>query len=244
MAEQAEEVGEWRGGKPPGSVKERVKYWFYQFKGEPAKAFDFEKFGGRESAEIAARAHQRAIAVRRGLPTKNQWRICVAPEGREYVEFHIESKGEDFYPRCEVADLPLLENSNWFIHRRGGNRYVFKNARIEGKDTTQYLHSLKRPEWLEVDHINRNGLDNLDANLRDGGCGENQRNHNKQANNTSGVTGVGRSMDDRYWVVRIGKKETYRCKYIRGPNDKNHPAWQEAVALRKEWEAECGFLNG
>ena len=52
------------------------------------------------------------------------------------------------------------------------------------------LHRIFYPEFTEVDHIDRNGLNNLRFNIREGAGKVNANNKGIQINNKSGVTGV------------------------------------------------------
>jgi len=63
-------------------------------------------------------------------------------------------------------------------------------------------------EWpaSEIDHINRNPLDNRWCNLRLSNPSHNHRNHGGYKNNTSGTTGVIWDKSGNRWIVRMNGK--------------------------------------
>ena len=82
---------------------------------------------------------------------------------------------------------------------------------------------------IHLDHINRIKSDNRIANLREVGFKENSWNVAVLANNTSGVTGVYRSVTDGRWTARIKakNKNVYLGTYL---------TFAEAVAARRAGE--------
>src|SRR5690606_17080128 len=58
----------------------------------------------------------------------------------------------------------------------------------------------------EVDHINRNPLDNRKANLRPATSQQNKGNQRKRSTNTSGYKGVTWVKRRGNWMVRVGKR--------------------------------------
>ena len=83
-------------------------------------------------------------------------------------------------------DFILLNQSKWYLTALG---YAAKKG---GKTGIIYMHQLLRkvPIGLEVDHKNRNKLDNRKDNLRAATRSQNQLNRGIQRNNTSGYKGV------------------------------------------------------
>lgn len=86
----------------------------------------------------------------------------------------------------------------------------------------------------QIDHVDGNGTNNAIANLRTVSLSENMKNKRKQANNTSGVTGVSWEKNSSKWEVRImiGGKSVYFGRYA---------DFQQAVSIRKKAETLYGF---
>lgn len=69
------------------------------------------------------------------------------------------------------ADVPLVSAHRWSLHTGG---YAMSAVRSGGSRRTIYMHRLivgappgrERGDWIEVDHINGQKLDNRRANLR------------------------------------------------------------------------------
>lgn len=131
-------------------------------------------------------------------------------------------------PRIYLNPLPQIEGASWidlsqghyslvdtevaliapkFYLRRYKNNdilYGICNIKVDDKWVKQYLHrfvfeyyKLGAPE--EIDHINRNGLDNRRNNLRPATSIQNKGNTDLRSTNKSGYKGV-------YWVE---EKEKY-----------------------------------
>lgn len=100
-------------------------------------------------------------------------------------------------------------------------------------------HYLHRLAWLymtgefpaqgaEVDHINRNKLDNRWENLRVVSASENRHNRGMNGNNTSGVKGVSYHSQRGTWVAEyMNNGKRFR---------KSFKTQEEAVAARKQFE--------
>lgn len=98
-------------------------------------------------------------------------------------------------------------------------------------------------EWPygEVDHINRDGLDNRIHNLRDVDKSTNLRNMKLKKNNSSGYKDVRQRKDTGKWVARGCKTEDgVNIRIYLGQFD----TYEEAVLARKAWETvEGNFPN-
>jgi hypothetical protein len=90
------------------------------------------------------------------------------------------------------------------------------------RSLTAYITEIKKYKHMSqiivgdyYDHKNRNTLDNRRVNLRPADKFQNAQNHNKQRNNTSGITGVGWHKDANKWYARIrtNDKETWLGLY-------------------------------
>jgi len=100
----------------------------------------------------------------------------------------------------EVAKLRRPERGRRFLHDK-----IYKENQ---KSVAIYLHRfiMDCPIGMEVDHINRDGLDNRRANLRICTREENGRNRRIGKNNTSGYHGVSYARTEKRkkrWLVSI-----------------------------------------
>ncbi len=122
-------------------------------------------------------------------------------------------------------EYPTMGRAYAFRARRGG---TYAKCTVSG--VTHFVHSLILPSASIVDHINGNGLDNREVNLRPCTTAQNGANRTGlAANNTSGVTGVAWHSRDKRWTAHI--KAQGRYVYLGSYVDKT-----QAITVRKTAE--------
>ena len=118
------------------------------------------------------------------------------------------------YAIVDDSDYGWLNQLNWtYLKHPEGNESAFRKEWPSNK--TIYMHRLimNAPEGLEVDHINRNRLDNRRCNLRLATRSQNAFNKGLQSNNTSGYRGVyyfPYGMRTRRWLAKIKVNGRYK----------------------------------
>jgi len=94
---------------------------------------------------------------------------------------------------------------------------IYKYIGINGKQYAEhriiwYLLKNINPDDLDIDHINRDTLDNRIENLRLVTTQQNNKNKNKYVNNTTGHPGIYKEANGRYAAVVYLDGKTYRNK--------------------------------
>lgn len=167
---------------------------------------------GRSQTEIAAqfgcsrqRIHQR-IARLKASGEVGRYEAALLRQSKPSLPIRIEGDVAYIALVCgheamiDATDVPLVAHIRWTSRQNEWTRYVFPS----GDDpNVPHLHRFLLGEGPEeIDHANRNGLDNRRANLRPCSHGENMRNRKKPVNGISsrfkGVTRPG-----RYWLAQI-----------------------------------------
>lgn len=86
---------------------------------------------------------------------------------------------------------------------RGGRVYAQRHVRgARRQKTTQKLHTFLTG-WSEVDHRDRDGLNNRRSNLREATRTQNNANMRLRSDSTSGYKGVSWLTRERLWCARI-----------------------------------------
>lgn len=107
------------------------------------------------------------------------------------------------YALVDKDDYPRIGAHTWRLHGRpSGTQYAFRNGKIAGRGITTYMHrellGLLHGDRRQVDHLNRDGLDNRRENLRVVTQAENGQNRSSHRGSSSRYRGV-------YWDSLRGK---------------------------------------
>lgn len=124
----------------------------------------------------------------------------------------------------------IAQFSSWHF----SNGYAFTSVWVEGKQKTLYMHHVVKPlgdSKLYLDHVDGDGLNNQEDNLRHVTSIQHARNRRRNGNNTSGIKGISWNDQKGLWHVYIWVNyKRVRSKYFR--------ELSEAVVARAKWEKE------
>lgn len=131
----------------------------------------------------------------------------------------------------------LIAACSWYVKNTG-----HVQGRVKGKD--QFLHrvivELEGLDWLQVDHKNRNPLDNRFSNLRLTTDRQQRANTGKQKNNTSGYKGVSWSRNAKKWCAQTS---VYRRHVHLGYFTNKHEAARAYNQAALKYFGEYACLN-
>lgn len=117
-------------------------------------------------------------------------------ELEDCYELEIIHKGNSLCTYFDKNVYTIVNKHHWHIIDKGYNKYyVMTNLpRLNGKQNNLYMHRLimniEYDGIYEIDHINGNGLDNKNSNLRVVTKIQNYWNQRKPHNNKSTIAGV------------------------------------------------------
>jgi len=118
------------------------------------------------------------------------------------VDAHIELS-QGLFAIVDAADEVWAQQWKWHAHRSSkGTWYARRNA-SKGHIVIMHRALLGAPRGMDVDHKNRNGLDNRRANLRLASRGQNMANQRKAPGGTSRYKGVCWDSDRQAWNAKI-----------------------------------------
>jgi len=129
-----------------------------------------------------------------------------------------------------------LSQYRWWALKRtdGKGWYAIRSHGPLGTNAKTLMHrqilGLGRGDRQQGYHINGDGLDNRDSNLRVATAHQNHCNVRTPSNNTSGCKGVTRDYRDGFWEANILVKGVRRRKRFR--------LLEDAIACRQQWTKE------
>ena len=113
----------------------------------------------------------------------------------------------------DKQDFDRVSKLKWSARKEGNSWYAKRNTSMKlGKCKTLHLHRfiMNPPNDLEVDHINRDGLDCRRVNMRLATPTQNQHNSRLRSDNTSGYKGVQWNKKCKKWQAGI----TINSKFV------------------------------
>lgn len=134
----------------------------------------------------------------------------------------------------------VMAAGKWYAHRNGRVFYARRNVRLpDGRQGAVLLHAFLTG-FAVTDHVNRDGLDNRRANLREATHAENVRNARRRSDNQSGFKGVTWHKQCRKWNAQIRTGADRRHLGLFSTPDAAARAYDEAA---REMFGEFAGLN-
>lgn len=146
-------------------------------------------------------------------------------------------------------DLEWVQNYKWYFKpSRTTEGYAVRLKSINGKLLTIFMHReiffMHNPETdissKQIDHVNRQPLDNRLGNLRSATCSQNHANKSISRNNTSGFKGVSYHKKTNTWKAQISCNGTDKSLGYYSTPEEAAFVYNKAC---KELFGEFGYLN-
>ncbi len=111
-------------------------------------------------------------------------------------------KGNGLFALIDDLDFEIFRTMNWHINSKG---YVGTHILVDGKRKAKKMHQfIVQPiKGFDIDHIDRNKLNNQRNNLRIVSHTQNCRNVGLTKRNTSGFKGVSWEKSENKWTANI-----------------------------------------
>lgn len=230
--------GPLQGGKRLGCVEKHTAGYRVRFrtaKVKDKKYFGIREYGDLECARQAAEAWKIRVSDELGLTTNRYRRIDTNQE--HYYEVELTDGAVMF---VDHDALPLVAAHGWYRTSEG---YAATSIGI----TNPSFHRLylgPSTAGFEVDHMNRNRLDNRRSNLRIVTSRVNQNNMSRYKNNTSGTTGVSYDKIRKRWGAHWYENGKMKLKLFSVALYGEEEARHLADVTRKEAARRLGNYNG
>jgi hypothetical protein len=163
----------------------------------------------------------------------NQIRL-VTIEGFAYLEVKTQKTNITFL--CDISNYSKLRQHTWITNKHKNTYYIKTDIKKNNKRTTLRFHCLIYSQYKIIDHINRQGTDNRECNLRETTHKQNMLNCRLRKNNTSGYNGIIYHKINKAW--RFSWSEKKKLKY------KSFKTKEEAIEFKLAHDLTTGNMNG
>ncbi|CAG8687683.1 8279_t:CDS:1 [Racocetra fulgida] len=125
--------------------------------------------------------------------------------------FEVETQKPEMTFLIDIKNYGIMKKYTWYNHKAGNIFYIETNDKDNNYKILK-LHHLICPEWKIIDHINRNGLDNRECNLRKTSARENGMNCKLRKHNSSGYNGISFDKFSKYWGFHWIENNKHKVK--------------------------------
>lgn len=226
-------INEWQGGIPSGSFCLMNGAYVVRFVDGTRKSFNIKLKNAKKSAE----KYRKEQSLKKNL-TRNMYRIIHCDIEGEYIEIQLQ---KNYIAKIDVDDLQLALKYKCYAHKGHDRLYMYQTV---DRNKKLLFHRVLFPEYKQVDHINRDGLDNRRKNLRPVSVTENNLNQKKRKDNKSGKTGIHYSKYDKCWVVQWPENGKRRKKSFSESKYGYEGAKLMAINYRQQMDNKNSLMNG
>jgi hypothetical protein len=174
----------------------------------------------------------------------NRYRL-VKIDYKLYLE--VKTQKENITFLTDLKYFEHIKNFTWTSHKiiKHNTYYIVTTIKKENQQTTLLFHRLIKSEYKMIDHINREGCDNRETNLRETTKKENQLNCRLRKTNISGFNGIGYNKNLKAWRFRWYENKKLKAKSYKVTKYRTfEQAKQEAIKFKLEHDKITGNMNG